>query len=469
MRHKQRFKNLIDRSGDPLSAQDFDRYGNQQFSPLFDQGAWHGFMLPKKINQRGSFAGPMIIAQEYSVFIANYIDKLELTDQSTGIQLDWSTMEMDSYSLPGQLVQQYQNKHYFIELSLRFVGKRTALVKTAIRNKQKKDVSLKAVWHGKLLSMWDNESTLLKRFSQWYPSVTYDSNTVRYLFPEVFDKWNIMLSTGAQYIIQRSIETNTQLTQGDGYQSHGLITLPAQQDATIFTSHSYYHSAEEAAHDESFRNAVVRAPYSFWHLSQTRWKKRLSLPRSLEDPLMKRLGAKAVETLLGNWRSSAGVIRTEGVSPSVTARWFNGFWAWDSWKHAAALVHIDDTLAKNTIRTMFDYQVEPNDALRPQDHGMVIDAIFFNKDSDRQGHGGNWNERNTKPPLASWAVWKIYQVTHDVTFIEEMFPKLLQYHQWWYRNRDHNKNGLVEYGATVHRAHNDAQRRYIFSGESWKR
>jgi len=40
--------------------------------------------------------------------------------------------------------------------------------------------------------------------------------------------------------------------------------------------------------------------------------------------------------------------------------------------------------------------------------------------------------------------------------LKEMLPKLTAYHQWWYRNRDHNKNGLIEYGATNHRHHNTA-------------
>jgi len=105
---------------------------------------------------------------------------------------------------------------------------------------------------------------------------------------------------------------------------------------------------------------------------------------------------------------------------------------------------------------MFEYQIQANDPLRPQDSGMVIDAVFYNKDIIRKGDGGNWNERNTKPPLASWAVWEIYQQTKDKKFIEEFFPKLEQYHQWWYRNRDHDRNGLIEYGATKHHLHNNS-------------
>ena len=90
---------------------------------------------------------------------------------------------------------------------------------------------------------------------------------------------------------------------------------------------------------------------------------------------------------------------------------------------------------------------------------MNIDAIFYNKDTARGGQGGNWNERNSKPPLAAWAVWEIYQATGDKAFLLEMLPKLIAYHQWWY----HNQNGLVEYGATLHRYHQDASGRLIFS------
>lgn len=36
-----------------------------------------------------------------------------------------------------------------------------------------------------------------------------------------------------------------------------------------------------------------------------------------------------------------------------------------------------------------------------------------------------------------------------------MYPKLQAYHDWWYRARDNNRNGIIEYGATKHVEHND--------------
>jgi putative isomerase len=45
-------------------------------------------------------------------------------------------------------------------------------------------------------------------------------------------------------------------------------------------------------------------------------------------------------------------------------------------------------------------------------------------------------------------VWAIYERTSDGAFVEEMYPQLLRYHNWWYAHRDHDVNGLCEYGST---------------------
>ena len=106
------------------------------------------------------------------------------------------------------------------------------------------------------------------------------------------------------------------------------------------------------------------------------WKKHLP-----QSPL----ATKAWETLVGNWRPPRGAFMHEAIVPSTTARWFNGAWAWDSWKEAYAVASVDPRLAANSVRAMFDYQIGEKDNLRPQDAGMVIDAIFYNRDAGRAG------------------------------------------------------------------------------------
>ncbi|GAA2412483.1 hypothetical protein GCM10010404_83050 [Nonomuraea africana] len=172
-----------------------------------------------------------------------------------------------------------------------------------------------------------------------------------------------------------------------------------------------------------------------------------------------------MQTLVTNWRGAAGRLRSDGITPSISYKWFTGgFWAWDSWKQAVGVARFDAPLAKSVIRAMFDHQVRPDSPTRPQDAGMILDVLFYN---DPSTDGGNWNERNTKPPLAAWAVWEVFGRSGDAAFVKELYPKLVAYHEWWYRNRDHDRDGIAEYGATVDPLNNtDEERRAAMAWES---
>ncbi|MEX0361778.1 MAG: trehalase family glycosidase, partial [Allomuricauda sp.] len=143
--------------------------------------------------------------------------------------------------------------------------------------------------------------------------------------------------------------------------------------------------------------------------------------------------AKAQLTLQNNWRIAAGELKHQGLFPSYHYEWFHGFWSWDSWKHAAGLSLYAPELAKDQMRAMFDFQLE---------NGFIVDCVY--RDTSIEPH----NFRDTKPPLATWAVAKITQMDSDTSFVKEMYPKLKKYHEWWYVDRDHDQDGLCEYGST---------------------
>ena len=48
-----------------------------------------------------------------------------------------------------------------------------------------------------------------------------------------------------------------------------------------------------------------------------------------------------------------------------------------------------------------------------------------------------------QPPLVAQAVLRIYDTTKDLTFVQEMLPKLKKYYGWLEKNRDFEKNGLI--------------------------
>ena len=144
-----------------------------------------------------------------------------------------------------------------------------------------------------------------------------------------------------------------------------------------------------------------------------------------------RIAVKAVTTLISNWRTHRGGLLHEGIVPSHAVGYFVGFWAWDTWRFSAGTAKFDPELAKNNIRAMFDYQ---------QPDGMIIDCIYTDPSEN--------NARDSKPPLVCWAVDEIFTHTGDTAFVSEMYPQLLAYYKWWYQKRDHNHNGMCEYGAT---------------------
>ena len=143
-----------------------------------------------------------------------------------------------------------------------------------------------------------------------------------------------------------------------------------------------------------------------------------------------RVAAKSIVTLLSNWRAKRGALYHDGIVPSHAVGYFVGCWAWDCWRFSAGMASFFPELAKDNIRVMFDYQ---------QPDGMIIDCIYPDASEN--------NYRDSKPPLAAWAVNEIYEHTKDLAFVKEMYPKLLKYHKWWYEKRDHDKNHICEFGS----------------------
>ncbi len=85
------------------------------------------------------------------------------------------------------------------------------------------------------------------------------------------------------------------------------------------------------------------------------------------------------------------------------------------------------------MKLMFEFQNED---------GFVADCVY--RDTSIEKH----NYRDTKPPLSVWAVAKIYEKDKDLDFVKYMYPKLKLYHEFWYNKRDHDQDGLCEYGST---------------------
>lgn len=266
-------------------------------------------------------------------------------------------------------------------------------------------------------------------------------------FARVRQTWDYLTDGTERFEVRHADPVRTSIS-GDGYRTElrDAVRLAPGASSSLDWTESYTFTDAEYTRAVTEADAALRAPEAVAAKGAARWAGYLA--RATEDvpAARRRTAVKCVQTLVTNWRSPAGQIRHDAVTPSLSNKWFNGAWAWDTWKQAVGTAVFAPGLAADQIRAMFDHQVRPGSSDRPRDAGMIPDCIFYN---DPSTGGGNWNERNSKPPLASWAVWEVYRHGGDRAFLREMLPKLTAYQQWWYRDRDHDREGLCEYGATV--------------------
>ncbi|WP_462169745.1 alpha-glucosidase [Pseudoalteromonas xiamenensis] len=447
-----KWQNVIDRLGEPTVSKPTDKYGHSPFNPLFDEGAWHGHLLPRSDAELGGFPGSPIIFEEYLFYLNEHFDRLSLYHNNQRIPL-----KADVQSEPGLLTQHLYAQGVDVTLTLRFVDERTSLLKTVITTA----FPLTLVFDGKLIQHYEANKPLTELFPTFNPHYVQTQSGLEVQFGRVRSPWQLMSSGTNRYVMQKTLPMNIEIN-GNSFRATSHI----EKSQTFYTTYQYFHNATEQMAHQTKTAQILHSPDTYLSQSELRWQRYLS-PVAHYSGDKARMLVKAIETLIANWRSPAGDISTDTVSPSVTARWFSGnlTWPWDSWKQAYALAYFHPSLAKNNIDTVFNAQIQPSDPLRPQDAGMLPDLIGFNKSPERGGDGGNWSERNSKPSLAAWSVFQVYEQSGDKVWLAKLYPKLKAYRQWWLTNRDHNHNGVPEYGATVDKAHNNDKGELLFTIE----
>lgn len=120
-------------------------------------------------------------------------------------------------------------------------------------------------------------------------------------------------------------------------------------------------------------------------------------------------------------------------------------WLWDSCFHAMAYRWFDGDMAWDELQSLFVHQVTEGD-----DAGMVPHMAYFAENDDvvdqtlfRHLH----RSMLTQPPLIAIAAQAVYERHPDKDRLAYLFPRLLNYHEWFDRRRDPDKDYLV---AIIH-------------------
>ncbi len=419
------YADVLDLHGTPKAALPGDAEDNNPISTFSDRGAWHSYALPKAGDRAayGGFSGPMYIAQEYPWWLSKSFSRMRLTEG--GRTLDLAAGGTPRFtSRPGRLHQSYDlGRGLTLTLELRFATDRTALVRAEVRNTGSAARTLGADWTGSLLRPE-------KAPMHDAPSLKPTGHGVGVDFAKVREKWDYLTDGTERFEVTHKDPVRTTV-DGDAYRTEAAspVTLAPGAAHHFDWTESYTFTDAERAREARRARAVLAAPDAYAAAGDSRWHGYVAGVTRGVPAERRRTAVKSLETLVTNWRSAVGQIKHDGVTPSISYKWFTGgLWAWDSWKQAVGTARFDPALAESQIRSMFDWQITRDSKTRPQDAGMVPDAVFYN---DPARGGGNWNERNSKPPMASWSVWEVYRKNGDRSFLREMYPKLAAYQAWW--------------------------------------
>lgn len=381
-----------------------------------DKGTWHSFSLNENNNldQTGSFVGPYLMRQQRSFWLSPSLIGLQIKDVQSDKLLDLGAAEsIQNTFYPGLLMQSFKIDELEVNLYLFNTNERTTVVTADIINNGKAK-ELQLGWKGEV-------------FNGLCKSIRQAENMVQINVSG--DEKACLHFNGSDITVQDSSYSYFE----------GVVRLANSGTTTISTAFTYTFNQDELSLYTAINQHTINNVKPALKQNEQRWNTYLATllegsGRALLDVnKYDKLAVKSLLTLMHNWRSAAGHIYHQGIVPSYAASYFQGLWAWDSWKHAVAIAPFEGELAKDQIRAMYDYQNE---------EGMIADCFF----RDLEIEGVNW--RNTKAPLSAWCIYEVYQETQDIEFLKELYPKLLRYHEWWYLNRDHDQNGLCEYGST---------------------
>lgn len=155
---------------------------------------------------------------------------------------------------------------------------------------------------------------------------------------------------------------------------------------------------------------------------------------------MNELTQKAAAVLKANDRGSYTV-----PSPKL----YPHQWLWDSCFIAIGLRHLDARRAATEIESLFRGQWQngmlPHITLR-EDSGYWAGAGFWQSNVSPSAPKDVATSGITQPPVVAIAAEKVAQKLPKAeahVFLKRIFPKLLAYHNWLYRDRDPENRGLI--------------------------
>jgi neutral trehalase len=147
---------------------------------------------------------------------------------------------------------------------------------------------------------------------------------------------------------------------------------------------------------------------------------RVSL--KVEDSEVRAAYKALFDELASNLRRPSGIVK--GVY-AVPGGKYQLSWLWDTAFISQIWLLMNPKVAQEIVLTHISSQLE---------NGMIPHMF-----------GPHYVSSITQPPLLAWAAWRIYQKIKNKKFLERVYPHLNRFNEYFYLERDFNKNELFSW------------------------
>src|SRR3989339_1274851 len=113
-------------------------------------------------------------------------------------------------------------------------------------------------------------------------------------------------------------------------------------------------------------------------------------------------------------------------------------WLWDSCFHAIILSHFNIKDAKADILALLSKQLQ---------NGMIPHMIYWDESKKVTFPKIQWGKDGistiTQPPMIAYAVLKIFEKDHDLTFLAQTYTHLYHFYKYLLNERDPHEKHLI--------------------------
>ncbi len=147
--------------------------------------------------------------------------------------------------------------------------------------------------------------------------------------------------------------------------------------------------------------------------------------------------SKAVYQLLSNTKTPRGLISRHAAFPSRGT--YCSHFLWDSCFVSQGLAQFNERLASDALLALCENQ---------EDDGKIPQFVC-----------ATWHRPGvTQPPLIAWAAWNLYERFGNKELIRGVYEPAGRFVEWWFQNRDRDKDGLAEYSDGLESGWDDSPR-----------